>query len=437
MSLWQILGDSLVVVFFVFLNGFFVATEYAIVKVRFTQIEPLVKRGNRRAKIAEEILSHMSMYLSATQLGVTMTSLALGWIGEPLAAKMLSPLFYLIGMTQISVIKAVSFGISFSLITAVHIIVGEQAPKLLAIQKAAPIILTVSYPFRLYYLIFRPIILLLNTASNALLRAVGLRTTLHKEVEHSEEELRLILAQDRNASTLSRMIVLRAMDFRQKLARHAMVPRTGIVALSAEASWQENLKIIRANKYSRFPVFKGGIDNIVGIVYTKDIFKQDLHHQTGFSLQSVLHDAVFLPETALLEHVLSTILQKKVHMIILADEYGGTAGLITLENVLEELVGNIQDEYDREAPDLTKISENEYLIDGSIMTNDIERIFDVELSPFDIRTIGGFAIEQLGHFPVKGEHFRAGNLEIIVEKVVENTVSSVRVKRLPPPSDQT
>ncbi len=436
MSLWQILGDSLIVAFFVFLNGFFVATEYAIVKVRFTQIEPLVKRGNRRAKIAKEILSHMNRYLSATQLGVTMTSLALGWIGEPLAAKMLNPLFHVIGMTQPSMVEAVSFGIAFSLITAIHIIVGEQAPKFLAIQKAAPIILTVSYPFRLYYIVFRPIILLLNLASNALLHAAGLRTTLNKDVEHTEEELRLILAQDRNASTLSRMIVLRAMDFRQKLARHAMIPRTGIVALSAEVPWQENLKIIRANKYSRFPVFKEGIDNIVGIVYTKDIFKQDLHHQAGFTLQSVLHDAVFLPETASLEHVLSTILQKKVHMIILADEYGGTAGLITLENVLEELVGNIQDEYDREAPDMTKISDNEYLIDGSITTNDVERMFDVELSPFDIRTIGGFAIEQLGHFPSEGEHFQAGNLVITIEKVAENTVSSVRVKRLHPLLEQ-
>jgi CBS domain containing-hemolysin-like protein len=435
-SLWQILGDSFIVVFFVLLNGFFVATEYAIVKVRFTQIEPLVKRGNRRAKIAKEILSHMNMYLSATQLGVTMTSLALGWIGQPLAAKMLSPLFHLLGIAQPSMVQAVSFGVAFSLITAIHIIVGEQAPKFLAIQKAAPVILTVSYPFRLFYIMFRPIIILLNTASSALLRAAGLRATLSKDVEHSEEELRLILAQDRNASTLSRMIVLRAMDFRQKLARHAMIPRTGIVALSADAPWQENLKIIRANKYSRFPVFKEGIDNIVGIVYTKDIFKQDLHHQAGFTLQSVLHDAVFLPETASLEHVLSTILQKKVHMIVLADEYGGTAGLITLENVLEELVGNIQDEYDREAPELTKISDNEYLIDGSITTNDVERMFDAELSPFDIRTIGGFAIEQLGHFPDVGEHFRSGNLEITIEKVFENTVSSVRVKRLPPPSEQ-
>jgi CBS domain containing-hemolysin-like protein len=430
-SLWQILSDSTIIALFIFLNGFFVATEFAIVKVRLTQIEPLVKHGNRRAKIARDILTNTNMYLSAAQLGVTMTSLALGWIGEPLAAKMLDPFFHLTGITQPAVVHAVSLTAAFSLITAIHIIVGEQAPKLIAIQKAAPIILTVSVPFRMFYVLFRPLILLLNWASNGLLHTIGLRTTPDKDVQHSEEELRLILAHDRNASPLSRMIILRAMDFREKLARHAMVPRMGIVALSADASWIENLAIIRANKFSRFPVYKDSIDNIVGIVYTKDIFKKDLHLQPGFAMQSVLHDPIFLPETAQLEQVLSTILQRKVHMIMLADEYGGTAGLITLENVLEELVGNIQDEYDREAPDMTKISENEYLIDGSITTNDVERMFDTELSLDDIRSIGGYIIEHLGHFPVVGEHFRAANLELSVEKVAKNMVALVRIKRIP------
>jgi len=192
---------------------------------------------------------------------------------------------------------------------------------------------------------------------------------------------------------------------------------------------------MRKNKFSRFPVFKDTIDNIIGIIYTKDIFKQDRHLQANFTLNSVIRDASFLPETATLEKVLTTILQKKTHMIILADEYGGTAGLITLENVLEELVGSIQDEYDRETPDIVKINENEFIIAGSITTSDVERLFDVELSPMDIRSIGGLLIERLGHIPAVGEHKRLNSLDFTVEKVADNVVESIRIKKLPSPND--
>jgi putative hemolysin len=214
-----------------------------------------------------------------------------------------------------------------------------------------------------------------------------------------------------------------------------MVPRKEIVALSLQAPIQENLAVMRKNKFSRFPVFKDTIDNIIGIVYTKDIFKHDRHLQPEFTLISVLRDASFLPETATLEKALTTILQKKTHMIILADEYGGTAGLVTLENVLEELVGNIQDEYDRETPDVVKISEDEYIVDGSITTNDVERLIAVELSPMDIRSISGFFIEQLGHIPAIGEQMRIHGIEFKAEKVVDNAIESIRIKKLSLPND--
>jgi putative hemolysin len=211
-----------------------------------------------------------------------------------------------------------------------------------------------------------------------------------------------------------------------------MIPRKEIVALSVLVPVKETITIMRTNKFSRFPVFKDTIDNIIGIVYTKDIFKHDKHLQPDFTLISVLRDATFLPETATLERVLTTSLQKKTHMIILADEYGGTAGLITLENVLEELVGNIQDEFDRETPDVVKIGENEFVVAGYITTSDVERLLSIELSPLDIRSIGGFVIEQLGHIPSVGEQMQLNGIEFTAEKIVDNAVESVRIKKIPP-----
>jgi putative hemolysin len=196
---------------------------------------------------------------------------------------------------------------------------------------------------------------------------------------------------------------------------------------------QENLQIIRTNKFSRYPVYKDSIDNIVGIVNTKDIFKQDRDHHPNFTIESVLRDALFLPETLSLEKILETMLQKKMHMIILADEYGGTAGLITLENVLEELVGPIQDEFDRERPEVTKLSDDEYVLDASLTTNDVERLLNQELSPKDILSIGAFVLEQLGHIPEKGERVQIYGTEFIVEEVQDRVIERIRVKKLPPP----
>lgn len=435
MDIWQYIFNTIIIIVFILLNGFFVAAEFAIVKVRLTQIEPLVQKGNWRAKIAHNILLHTNAYLSATQLGITMTSLALGWIGEPLAANMLSPLFQLAGMLQQSIVHGVSFALAFAIITALHIVIGEQAPKILAIQKAKEAILSISYPMRIFFFIFRPLINGLNMSSNGLLKLLGLTISSETELAHSEEELRLILAHDQYASVVTRNIALNAIDFRQKQARHAMVPRKEIVALSVDTPMQESLAAIRLNKFSRYPVFKNSIDNIVGIVYTKDIYMHDREYPS--SLSAIMKDAIFLPETATLETVLETIRQKKSHMIMLGDEYGGTAGLITLENVLEELVGSIQDEYDRETPEIVKINEDEFIISGSLTTNDVERLLNIELSPMDIQSIGGFVVEQLGHIPSVGEQIQISGIEFTIDKIVDNAVETIRVKRLPPPVEES
>jgi CBS domain containing-hemolysin-like protein len=431
----EYLLNILIILFFVFLNGFFVAAEFAIVKVRLTQIEPLAARGNRRARMAREVITHLDRYLSATQLGITMASLALGWIGEPLVADEFLPLLHKLGIVSDQLIHGISFAVAFSIITFLHIILGELGPKWLAIQNTSATALWAAYPLSLFLAIFRPVIWLLNVSSNGLLGLIGLEVSGKAELVHSEEELRLILAQEQRGSTATKAIVLNAMDFRRKQARHSMIPRTEMVTLSLTSPAAENLKVMRSNKFSRYPVYKGTIDNIVALVYTKDIFKQDRDHDASFTIESVLRDASFLPETASLEKVLDTMLQRKTHMVILADEYGGTAGLITLENVLEELVGPIQDEFDREAPEVVKLSDGEYIVEASVTTNEIERLMNQELSMKDILSIGGFLLEQLGHIPVKGETVSIHGLEFTVEQVTDRVIDRVRVKRLPPPAN--
>ena len=428
---WESLGEFLLVFFFVFLNGFFVAAEFAIVKVRATQIAPLAAKGNRRAKIANELITHLDAYLSATQLGITIASLALGWLGEPYVASTIRPIFESLHIQDEGLVEGISFGIAFTIITFLHIVLGELAPKSLAIQKAQSTTLWIAYPLRLFYLIFKPIIVTLNGLANAILRLVGIQAVSESELRHSEEELRLLLTQDRDTSYTSKFLILNAMDFRKKQARHCMIPRKEMIALRLEAPASENLGLMRKNKFSRYPVYKGSIDNIVGIIHTKDVFKTDRDHRPDFTLESVLRDAMFLPETAPLEKVLETIVQKKTHMIMLGDEFGGIAGLVTLENVLEELVGTIQDEFDKEGPEVTKVAENEYLIDASITTNDVERLINQELSIKDIQSIGAFLIEQLGHLPTRGEVVAVPGAEFTVDRVNDRVIETVRVKKVP------
>jgi CBS domain containing-hemolysin-like protein len=428
----EYLFNIFVVLAVVLLNAFFVAAEFAIVKVRHTQIEPLVEKGIVRATVAKDIITHLDAYLSATQLGITMASLALGWIGEPLVSGMLRPVWSVLGIANEHIVEAISVAVGFSIITFLHITLGELAPKSLAIQKARGTVLFVSYPLKLFFTVFKPIIVLLNSFANGILKALGLGMLSEDELTHSQEELRLLLSQDTKVSATSKAIVLNAMDFRRKQARHAMVSRKEIVALSLTAPVRENVDIMRSNKFSRFPIYRDTIDNIIGLVHTKDIFRADRHLKPDFKLESVLRDVVVMPETATLEKVLETMLQKRTHMVLLADEFGGTAGIITMENVLEELVGNIQDEFDKEAPEITKVSETEYLVNANITTTDIERLLNLELSPKEILSIGAFAIEHLGHIPKKGERFRVDGTEFVVETMHDRVIDSIRIRSIPP-----
>ncbi|MBX2990532.1 MAG: HlyC/CorC family transporter [Bacteroidetes bacterium] len=420
----------------VFLNGFFVAAEFAIVKVRMTQIEPLIKSGLKRARLAQQVITHLDAYLSATQLGITLTSLGLGWLGEPFVAHMLQPLFVLAGITNPTAVAAVSFGVAFSIITFLHIVLGELAPKSLAIQRAQKVTLGVAAPLHLFFVVFKPAIWLLNGTANYFLRAVGIEPVGESDLAHSEEELRILLSQGKTISTTSRSILLRAMELRDRTVREVMVPRTQIVYLSTDKSPDESLKIALESQFTRYPLCENDLDNVLGMIHLKDLFRMKAQQVgpsvpggRGAQLLSIKRELLFVPETTPLEKMLNTFLTKRVLMAIVVDEYGGTAGLITLENVLEELVGEIRDEFDVEPLMVQKVNEGEYTIDGTMPLHDFARMFEVVPDTKDVVTVSGYVVHLLGRVPEKGATLRIDQWNGTIESVDKKKVKQLRIRK--------
>ena len=415
----------------VLLNGFFVAAEFAIVKVRATQIEPLVRKGVRTANIARHVTTHLDAYLSATQLGITLASLGLGWLGEPFLAQVLHPFFLWTGITQPAVITGVSFGVAFSIITFLHIVIGELAPKSLAIQRAQRVTLGVAGPLHLFYIIFRPFIWALNSTANYFLRLVGIHPVSESDLTHSEEELRILLSQGKAISTLGKSISLKAMELRDRTVREVMVPRTSVTFLSTDRTIEENIAKALENQYTRYPLCEKDLDNVLGMIHLKDLFKLKGEQGPGTRLMEIKREMLFVPETTPLERILNTFLAKRVLMAIAVDEYGGTAGLVTLENVLEELVGEIRDEFDVEAAMVQKISDTEFLVDGSMPLHDFASMFEVVPETKDVVSVSGYVIHLLGRVPEKGTALRIGQWSGSIEAVESRKVKSVRLKKIP------
>ena len=362
---WKVLG----VVVLVFLNGFFVAAEFALVKIRDTQLNPLISQGNWRARMVRRVIGNLDSSLSACQLGITLASLGLGWVGEPIFAALLKPLWPLFGVTSEGVQHSISVVVGFSVITFLHITAGEQAPKWFAIQKPLPTSLWVAYPLQCFRWVSYPFIWLLNTTSLWLLRRAGLQPASEHEAVHSEDEIRLLLATPQSSGaggTLGRNIVLNAFDLRHRVVREVMRPRREMVGLDTAASLTECLDVAEKTRFSRFPLCEeGNPDRTLGIVHIKDLYALRLRAKSGADLFPVARKIIYVPETARLEKLLALFLERKLHFAIVVDEYGGTVGMVTLENILEELVGQIQDEFDQEKPLLVKTGDHSWEADSS------------------------------------------------------------------------
>jgi CBS domain containing-hemolysin-like protein len=414
----------------VLLNGFFVAAEFAIVKVRSTQIEPLLRSGLKRAKLAHHVITHLDAYLSATQLGITLTSLGLGWLGEPFVAHLIEPVFALAGVMNPTVLATVSFGVAFAFITFLHIVLGELAPKSLAIQRAQSITLGAAAPLHLFFVIFKPAIWALNGAANSFLRTVGIEPVSESDLAHSEEELRLLLSHGANISATSRSILLQAMELRKRTVREVMVPRTQVVFLSTDKTLEENIAIALDHQFTRYPLCERDLDNVVGMIHLKDLFKLQDKSGPGSGLLAIKRDLLFVPETTQLEKLLNSFLAKKILMAIAVDEYGGTAGLITLEDVLEELVGEIRDEFDVEPLMVQRVSEQEFLLDGTMPLHDFARMFDITPDTKDVVTLSGYVVHLLGRVPEKGTELHLGQWHATVEAVDGKKVKHLRIKKV-------
>lgn len=417
----------------VLLNGFFVATEFALVKVRQTQLEPLAAKGHRRARMAWHLTHHLDAYLSACQLGITLASLGLGWIGEPVFAFLLEPVFKLFQVQSEALQHSLAFGVGFSIITFLHIVVGEMAPKSLAIRLALPTSLWIAYPMRWFYLAMFPFIWVLNESALLLLRWLGLEPAIESEGAWSEEELRLIVSTSQKhfgASRFSRDIVQNALDLRRRVARDVMQPRKQMAVLDTEASIAECLEIAEKTRYSRFPLCeRGDLDRTLGVVHIKDLYAMRLKARSAADLLPAARKLVYVPETARLERVLQFFLERRLHLAVVVDEYGGTMGMVTLEDILEELVGQIQDEFDQEKPELVRASETSWEAAGTLPLHELEELVGSPLPAEGITTASGWVTHQLGGFPRAGDTVPAGNCLLRVEEVDGTRVARLRVTR--------
>lgn len=425
----------LAVLVLVLLNGFFVAAEFALVKVRQTQLDELEARGNRRVGSVRRVLRHLDRYLSAAQLGITLASLGLGWVGEPIFSSLLAPVFDGLQVASPDVRHTVSFLVGFTVITFLHITAGEQAPKWLAIQKPLPSSLWVAAPLRWFAVVMSPFIWVLNSSSLWLLRRCGIEPVGDGEMAHSEEELRLLLAgagagdRDR-ANTLGHAIVLNAFDLRRRVARDVMRPRQEIVTLDTESTIAACLDVAEKTRFSRFPLCEAGdIDRALGVVHFKDLYAFRIKARTGLDLAPAARKIVYVPETARLEKLLQLFLERKLHFALVVDEYGGATGLVTLENILEELVGQIQDEFDQEIPLVVRQGENDWEIQGTLPLHELGDLIGQPVAGDGITTTSGWITHQLGGFPKVGDVVSVGGCEFKVLEMDETRVARLHLRR--------
>jgi CBS domain containing-hemolysin-like protein len=427
---WKIIA----VVALVLLNGFFVASEFALVKLRETQLMPLIREGNRRARMAKHLVAHLDAYLSAAQLGITLASLGLGWVGEPVFEALLEPVFHWFNVESASLRTSMSFAVGFSIITFLHIVVGEMAPKSLAIRQPLSTGLWVAYPFHWFYVAMKPFILALNGSSLMLLRWLGIEEASEHESAHSEEELRLLFAESQRragGSALGREIVVNALDLRRRIVRDVMRPRQNITLLNTEAPMNECLEVVESTRYSRFPLCEeGDVDRSLAAVHIKDLYALRNKARTGRDLLAAARKLIYVPETARLERLLQLFLKQKLHMALVVDEYGGTQGLVTLENILEELVGQIQDEFDQEKPLLVPMGPNLWEASGLLPLHELEDVVGERIEAEDLTTVSGYMTQQLGGFPKAGDTLMIGDWRLRVEATDGIRVARLRLLRM-------
>ena len=413
----------------ILLNGFFVAAEFALVKVRPTQLEPLVQAGQRRARVARHMTKNLDSYLSATQLGVTLASLGLGWVGEPAFAWIVRAALGSVLPARAAneaLVHTVALTLAFLLITMLHIVLGELVPKWIAIDRAEATALWLSPPLFVFHRITYPAIWVLNRAARGMLRLASLPPPNEGELAHDEQELRLLLATSgaEDMTSQKRELLDNVFELSHRVARQIMVPRADVVYLSTTRPLTENLRLARQSGHTRYPLCEGDLDHVIGLVHIKDIFRTE---RPLTSLAEVARDIDYVPETLELDRLLKRMRGERFHVAAVIDEYGGVSGIVTLENVIEEIVGQIQDEFDvAEKPEIQPRGEGVYVVSGAMLVDDLEQALGREVSERDEDTIGGVVLSELGRRAVVGDKVELGPLTLEVLEVRLNRILSLK-----------
>jgi CBS domain containing-hemolysin-like protein len=437
----------LAVLLLVLANGFFVATEFALVSVRRTRVQQLAADGNRRARQVLGELTQLDTYIAATQLGITIASLGLGWIGEPAVAQLIEPVIRSIQFipegSRDALTHTIAFAIAFSFITTLHIVIGELAPKSLALQRPEQTALWAAGPIHLFYLALRPAIVALNTIGNAVVRLIGVEPASGHQLVQSAEELRLTVDASREAGLVEESahdLVDRALLFPGLEARHALVPRTEMDAVSVSASLDEVLQVVMETGHSRLPVYEGDLDHVIGVISVKRLFPQllaDRGQSNGtprqpFHVSDLMVDVIAVPETAPASALLPRLRDAHTPMAIVIDEYGGTAGLVTLVDLVESLVGEIADELDPIVLNGRRTADGSFSLDGLTTLMEAKEFFDLALEDDDdVETVGGYVFSRLGRPVALGDEVLSPDGYVLRAEELDG-LRVARVRVLPP-----
>lgn len=415
-------------------TGFFVAAEFAIVKIRSSRIDQLVAEGRRGALAAKKVTTNLDEYLSACQLGITVTAMGLGWLGEPTIEKLLHPLFEKWNLNP-SISSVLTFGLAFMIMTYLHVVVGELAPKTMAIQKAERVTLLLAGPLMMFYKVMYPFIWVLNGSARVITGLFGLKPASEHEVAHTEEELRLILSDSYESGEINQAeykYVNNIFEFDNRIAKEIMVPRTEIVGFYLEDSVEEHMKVIQNERYTRYPIFGEDKDDIIGMVNVKDFFIRYMTEDQKdlSSIRSYMRPIIEVMETTPIHDLLLQMQKKRIPMAVLYDEYGGTAGIVTLEDILEEIVGEIRDEYDEdEAPPIQHVNEQHIIVDGKVLISEVKDLFGLHIEEDDVDTIGGWIMMQ-NHEIEEGQHVEAEGYEFKVLEKDAYQIKRVEIRKM-------
>jgi len=427
----MILG-YLFTILLVLLNGFFVAAEFSIVKVRASQVELKVTAGSRRAKMTAHIIAHLDKYLSATQLGITLASLALGWIGEDVVAQSILRLlhYFNLNITELTAHR-IAVPVGFTLITIAHIVFGELAPKIIAIRNPLTTSIALSIPLRVFFVVFSPFIWFINKFSTLILRIMGIKAAVNDF--HTEEELRMILTESEESGAIKQSeneLIQNVFDFDDRIIKQIMVPQNRISAIDIEMGHQNIIKKIIEEGYSRLPVYLGDIDNVVGIIHSKDLLKAVVDNRFT-SIKEIMRPAHFVPESMKVNDLLRDFQRLHAQIAIVTNEFGASAGIVTMEDIIEELVGEIRDEHDDEKPDIEKINDAEYIVKAQTKIGDLNESLPIVLpeSPhYD--TMSGYVNYIFGRIPAVNEKRSINGYEITILQRVKQSVGLVKIKVL-------